>query len=387
MNLLSYIVINIVGTLLRFLPLSSKTGLIRLGNPDRHSPVLLTANYVLTVSRVKWALAGINAFLLVANSKGINVWCAATGGHLTAHQVISALKTTGVEQLVDHRKVILPQLAATGIEANTVKERSGWQVVWGPVCAKDIPAFVRAGCHKTPTMRQVDFPWKQRLEMAVAWAFPISVIPGIIMVSFWPEAVAMLTSLVWGLYLLIFICFPIYRQWLSSKGKRVGFIFFDFGRGGLQLILWGIAIIGLATYSILSGGHGWAFFLCWAMISFFLVLVVSLDLMGSTPVYKSGLHEDRWLGISLDEVRCRGVGFCEQVCPRNCYKMDLNERKVILTEPGRCVQCGACIVQCPFNALFFKSPEGDIVPPETIRAFKLNLAGKRLVRVKDVEES
>jgi len=386
-SLLSYIMVNIISTLLRFLPLSSKTGLIRLGNPGRHSPVLLTANYVLTVSRVKRALTGMNAFLLVANSKGINVWCAATGGHLTAHEVISALKTTGIEQLVDHRKVILPQLAATGIEAAMVKEKSGWQVVWGPVYARDIPAFLRAGCQKTRDMRQVEFPWKQRLEMVVAWAFPISIIPGVVMVSFWPKAAAMLVSLVWSLYLLIFICFPVYSHWLSSKGKRVGFIFFDFGHGGLQLVLWGIAMVGLVIYSILTGDHSWAFLLRWAFISLVLVLVVSLDLMGSTPVYKSGLHEDRWLGIFLDEAKCRGVGFCEQVCPRNCYEMDLDRHKVILLGPGQCVQCGACIVQCPFDALYFRSPKGDIVSPETTRKFKLNLMGKRLVRVKDIDNS
>ncbi|MFQ6000166.1 MAG: 4Fe-4S binding protein, partial [Anaerolineae bacterium] len=46
----------------------------------------------------------------------------------------------------------------------------------------------------------------------------------------------------------------------------------------------------------------------------------------------------------------------------------------------RCVQCGACIVQCPFDALYFKSPKGEIILPETIRKFKLNLIGKRLVK-------
>jgi NAD-dependent dihydropyrimidine dehydrogenase PreA subunit len=381
-NLLSYVMVNIISTLLRFMPLAGKTGLIRLGNPDRHSPVLLTANYILTVSRVKRALAGTNAFLLVANSRGVNVWCAATGGHLTAHEVISVLKTSGIEQLVDHRKVILPQLAATGIEAAMVKERCGWQVIWGPVYARDIQAYLRAGFQKTSAMRQVEFPWKQRLEMAVAWAFPISVISGGIMASFWPGAVAMLFSLVWGLSLLIFACFPLYSHWLSSRGKRVGFIFFDFGRGGLQLVLWGIALAGLAVYSLLTGDHGWAFFLRWAFVSLVLVLIVSLDLMGSTPVYKSGLHEERWLEISLDEAQCRGVGFCEQVCPRDCYEMALSRHKVTLLRPDRCVQCGACVVQCPFDALFFRSPKGDIVPPKTIRKFKLNLMGKRLVRAR-----
>lgn len=387
MSLLNYIVINIIGMLLRFLPIPSKTGLIRLGNPDRNSPVLLTCNYLLTVARVKRSLAGVNAFLLVANSKGINVWCAATGGLLTGHEVVSALKTTGIEQLVDHRDVILPQLAATGVETKMVKARSGWKISWGPVYARDIPAFLRSGCWKTPAMRQVEFPWEQRLEMAVVWAFPVSVIPAIIMAPFWIEAVPLLVSLVWALSLLIFMSFPIYSRWLSPKDKRVGLVFFDFGRGGMQLIFWGVAMIGLVTYSLIAGDYGWASIIRWAFISFVLVLIVSLDLTGSTPMYKSGLHEDRWLKISLDEAKCKGVGFCEQVCPKNCYEMAPDGHKVTLPRRDQCVQCGACIVQCPFDALYFKGTKGDIVSPEIIRKFRLNLMGKRLVRVKDLDSS
>ncbi len=385
MSLFSYVIVSIVSSLLRFLPLPAKTGLIRLGNPDRNSPVLLTVNYLLTLARVKRALEGVDAFLLVANSKGINVWCAATGGHLTGHEVISALKTTHIAQMVAHRNVILPQLAATGVEAAMVKERSGWRIIWGPVYAADIPAFLRNDCRKTLAMRQAEFPWKQRLEMAIAWAFPVSVIPAVIMVPFWPEAIPLLVCLVWLLSLLIFMSFPLYKRWLGSRSKRVGFVFFDFGRGGLHLVLWGIAMIGLATYSMSTGVHSWAFFLRWAFVSLVLVLIVSLDLTGSTPVYKSGLHEDRRLEISLDEVKCRSVGVCEQVCPRNCYEMNSGQHKVTLPRPDWCVQCGACIVQCPFDALYFRSPTGDIIPAERIRKFRLNLMGKRLVKVKDVD--
>jgi ferredoxin len=104
--------------------------------------------------------------------------------------------------------------------------------------------------------------------------------------------------------------------------------------------------------------------------------------MGSTPIYKSGLHEDRFLKIALDEERCNGAGFCKQVCPRNCYELDKNRyNRYIITMPriDRCVQCGACIVQCPFDALYFKSPENERISPETIRKFKLNLIGKRKI--------
>ena len=79
MNILKYGLFYLLETILRFLPLPQKTGLIKIGHPDRNSPVLLTGNYHLTILKVKRALKGQNAFLLVANSRGINVWCAAAG--------------------------------------------------------------------------------------------------------------------------------------------------------------------------------------------------------------------------------------------------------------------------------------------------------------------
>ena len=381
MNLPKFFAINIVETLLRVLPFPCKTGLIKIGNPDRNSPVFLTCNYHLTVERVKRVLKGIDAYLLVANSRGINVWCAATGGLFTNHNVISVLKVTGVEELVDHRNIMLPQLAATGVEADVIKKKTGWKVIWGPVYAKDIPAFIRNKLKKTPKMREVEFPLRQRIEMALAWAFPISIILALIMIPLWHEAISALIFLVWGLSFLIFVSFPLYSQWLSSEDKRIGFVLFDFGRGGFQLILWGVLMLGLIVYSLVADDFSRGFLFRWSFITFIAVLLLSIDLMGSTPVYKSGLHEDRLLRVILDEKKCRGAGFCEQVCPRNCYEVDRNRHIATIPRAGRCVQCGACIVQCTFDALYFQSPKGEVIRPETIRRFKLNLIGRRLVKL------
>ena len=131
---------------------------------------------------------------------------------------------------------------------------------------------------------------------------------------------------------------------------------------------------------MLVGNFTWGGILGWGFVSFIVILILSLDLMGSTPVYKSGLHEDRLLKVILEEKKCKGVGFCEQVCPRNCYVVDKNQDFVKMPRPERCVQCGACIVQCPFDALHFKNPKGELIYPDTIRKFKLNLMGKRFVK-------
>jgi NAD-dependent dihydropyrimidine dehydrogenase PreA subunit len=354
MKLLWYILINIIETLLRLFPFSSKTGLIRIGNPDRHSPVLLTCNFHLTVERVKRALKGIDAYLLVANTKGMNVWCASKGGSLTAHEVLSMLKTSGIEGLVNHRDIILPQLAAPGIDAKTLKEKTGWNVIWGPIYAKDIPDFIKNNFRKTPEMRQVRFSLIQRIEMAVAWAFPISVLLSLILLILWQRAIPTVISLIWGLSLLIYISFPLYSQWLGSKEKRIGFVTFDFAYGGFQLILWILLSIGIILYSNLFGKQDIQDILRWEVISLVIVLVLSFDLLGSTPVFKGGRRERR-LRILLDESRCKGVGLCMEVCPRDCHELRKERQIVTIPRADRCVKCGACTLQCPFNALSLSS--------------------------------
>ena len=383
MNFLKYIVVNIIETLLRVIPFPCKTGLIKIGSPDRNSPVFLTCNYHLTVEKVKRALKGIDCYLLVANSRGHNVWCGSTGGHLTNHNIISVLKTSGIEELVDHRNVILPQLAATGIESRVIKKKTAWKVIWGPVYAKDIPAFIENRFKKTPERREVKFPLEQRIEMAAMWAFPFSIIASIIIIPFRPEMLLPLNALIWGLSFLIFASLPLYSRWLNPKKKGTSFskytVIFDFGR--IPLLLWVIFLFCLVIWSISVNVFTWGFILRWGFISFFILLLISSDLMGSTPVYKSGLHEDRFLKVILDEEKCKGAGFCELVCPRNCYEVYKNRHIATISRENQCVQCGACIVQCPFDALYFESPKGEIIAPEAVRRFKLNLIGKRLVKV------
>ena len=382
MNKLTYIAATVLETCFRGFPFPCKTGLVKIGSPDRNSPVFLTCNFHLTVERVKRALRGINCYLLIANSKGINVWCASTGGHLSNHSVISAIKTSVIEALVDHRQLILPQLAAAGVEAKVIHQKTGWRCLWGPVYAKDIPAFLEQGLTKTPEMRQVRFPFSQRMEMAVMWAFPFSLIVALLSLLLWREALLPLTILIWALPVAIFAGFPLYEKWLNPRKSRPGFsrytIIFDFGR--LPLLLGGIFFLGLLAYGFLSGNVNWSLFTRWGFAALVIISIISLDLMGSTPVYKSGLHEDRFLQITLDREKCRGAAFCEQVCPRNCYEVDHQQHKASIPRANRCVQCGACIVQCPFDALYFRSPSGEVLPPETIRTFKLNLMGKRLVK-------
>ena len=143
-----------------------RTGLYAVGNPTLHSPVLVTGNFDLTVRRLAKAIEGqVDAWVLVADSAGINIWCAAGGGYFTAEKVIAAVKSSHLEEIVRHHALILPQLCANGVDGWRIRKETGWGVHWGPAKARDIPAYLAAKHKKTDAMRWVRFPLKDRLEM------------------------------------------------------------------------------------------------------------------------------------------------------------------------------------------------------------------------------
>ena len=216
--------------------------------------------------------------------------------------------------------------------------------------------------------------------MAVAWAFPISLL-ACLLAPLWRKGALALIGLVWGVSLALFLAFPLYERHLQRRIPRAGLVFFDSGQAGILLLLWVALVLALVGTAGLSGNLSWTFALRWGLASLAVVLILGLDLTGSTPVYKSGLHEDRLLGIELDETRCTGAGFCETVCPKDVFEVDHHRKLASLPRASECVQCGACIVQCPFDALSFRSPEGGVIEPETVRRFKLNLIGTRKVDV------
>jgi SAM-dependent methyltransferase len=143
-----------------------RTGLYAIGNPTPDSPVLVTGNFDLTVRRLVKAIdRQVDAWVLVADSAGINVWCAAGGGYFTAEKVIAAVKSSRLEEVVRHHALILPQLCANGVDGWRIRHETGWSVHWGPVRARDLPAYLAADHRKTDAMRWVRFPLRDRLEM------------------------------------------------------------------------------------------------------------------------------------------------------------------------------------------------------------------------------
>jgi hypothetical protein len=137
-------------------------GIYALGNPDDKSPVLVTANYKMSFDRLREALPQRNAWILVLDTDCINVWCAAGKGTFGTEELIGRIKSTGLSSIVNHRKLILPQLGAPGVAAHKVAKLSGFKVQYGPIRAEDLPAYLDAGSKATVQMRTMTFPLKER---------------------------------------------------------------------------------------------------------------------------------------------------------------------------------------------------------------------------------
>jgi hypothetical protein len=141
-------------------------GLYAIGEPTPDSPVLVTANYKLTFDALRRELKGIPAWILVLDTQGVNVWCAAGKGTFGTMELVRRLTETQLDRHVRHRTLVLPQLGATGVSGHEIHARTGWCVVWGPVLARDVPTFLANGWKKTQSMRVISFRLYDRAVLA-----------------------------------------------------------------------------------------------------------------------------------------------------------------------------------------------------------------------------
>jgi len=132
-------------------------GLYAAGKPDADSPVFVSANYKLTFDILRKNLAGLDCWLLILDTGGVNVWCSAGKGTFGTCELVNRIEAVGLSEIVTHRKLILPQLGASGVSAHEVTQRTGFSVIYGPVRANDIKSFISSGYKATKEMRTVKF--------------------------------------------------------------------------------------------------------------------------------------------------------------------------------------------------------------------------------------
>jgi acetyl-CoA decarbonylase/synthase complex subunit gamma len=258
-------------------------GLYALGNPDKDSPVLVTANYKMSFDRLREMLPDRNVWILVLDTKGINVWCAAGKGTFGTQEVVDRMESIGLARIVSHRELILPQLSGPGVAAHEVKKLSGFKVIYGPIRSKDLPSFLENGYKATPEMRRKTFHLWERaavipVELVAAFKNLLLIIPFFIIFSLLGKSgvnqglyacLALLISILSGAVLT-----PLLLPWLpgrafSLKGLSLGilaaFIFVALRPAtGLEMLAWFLIIpatsaflamnfTGASTYTSLSG--------------------------------------------------------------------------------------------------------------------------------------
>jgi hypothetical protein len=140
-------------------------GIYAAGNPENTSDVFVTANYKLSFDALRKNLEGINSWILVLDTKGINVWCAAGKGTFGTKELVNRINSVALDKIISHKRIILPQLGATGISAHKIKEETGFNVQYGPVRADDIKAFINAGYRASKEMRKVTFKFRDRIKL------------------------------------------------------------------------------------------------------------------------------------------------------------------------------------------------------------------------------
>jgi acetyl-CoA decarbonylase/synthase complex subunit gamma len=271
-------------------------GLYAIGHPSATDPVLVTANYKMSYDLVRRSLSGRNAWLLVLETYGINVWCAAGKGTFGTGELVRRVKATGLDQIVSHRRLILPILGAPGVSAHEVARRTGFSVSYAAIRAADLPEYLDNGMVTTPEMRQLTFTLYERLVL-----IPVELVMGLKSVAIVGAVtlalIAVLNSVPAGIsgfcaylgaVLSGIVLGPLLLPWLPGRSFAV--------KGAVTGLLWS------GLFYLLAGGASWnvavtaAVFLALPAVSAF----YTLNFTGCSPYpCRSGVKKEMRIALPV----------------------------------------------------------------------------------------
>ncbi|UCD56805.1 MAG: methyltransferase domain-containing protein [Candidatus Hydrogenedentota bacterium] len=242
---------------LAFKAVPIRTGLYKFGNPSEKSPVLVTANYLLTFASVKKHLRGLDCYLLVIDTRGINVWCSAGKGNFSAEEIHNSLRATRAGDIIETRTLILPKLSATGVKYRDVKQLTGWDAVFGPVYARDIPEYLGNGCVTGRHVKRVRFAFGDRLWVAVPFAFFVgflALLPLLVFRRLYSPMIPVIAVAAAFAFPLAFYRLP--TNQFFKKGLTLGLIgaaggvlfLLVTGAPAKEMVQWSLIIVGLTTF-------------------------------------------------------------------------------------------------------------------------------------------
>lgn len=331
--------------LFRSFPFPAEPGLRTFGHPDRTSPVFVTSNFDHTVRLVSRVLADMDCYLLVAPTGGVNVWCASAGGHFGVDEIEAAIKLSGIDDLVDHHRLVLPRLAAPGVDTKQVRSRTGWRVVFGPIEIGDLPGWLEESFPRL-VADVVTFPPRRRIEMGIGAGLWPGVLLGVPagFIAGWQAG--LITA---ALAYLVSVLFALAYPHLPAAP-------------GLPQALPLGAAMGLAGAGAGWGIPGGVFApVFWGLALAAMGVLIGLDFPSWSPtdvckqqllcfLYPATLAPPGFLPV-VDEPACiDGCDICVKVCPKGAMTLKDNDKATLL-DPAGCLSCYACVQQCPVDAI------------------------------------
>jgi acetyl-CoA decarbonylase/synthase complex subunit gamma len=279
-------------------------GLYAVGRPDADSPVLVTANYKLSLDTLRRELAGLDVFVLVLETMGINVWCAAGKGTFGTDELCDRIEAVGLDRVVSHRRLVLPQLGAPGVAAHLVKQRTGFRVKYGPVEARDLPRFLAEG-RASAEMRRKRFSLRERAALvpmellpALKYALPLIAALALFAALLGPAGSPLANLLVHGVAAAVAVLAgvfsgavvtPLLLPWMPGRAFAA--------KGAVAGVLGAAPVSALATWSLVSpGGLRWLDGLGLVVLAVALASFLAMNFTGaSTYTSRSGVEKEmRW---------------------------------------------------------------------------------------------
>ena len=274
-------------------------GLYAIGHPDQDSPVLVTANYKMSYDIIRSVLGARNCWLLILETYGINVWCAAGKGTFGTEELIQRINISGLAQIVRHRSLILPILGAPGVSAHKVKKQTGFAIRYAAIHAKYIPEYLDNGMKTTPSMQEMTFTTYERailipVEFVESLKPTAIVLMALFVILFALQGYASGLKAVFayvGAVLAGIAVTPFFLPWIPGRS-------FAF-KGALTGLIWSV------IFYILADGSAWSPFI--TIAAFLMLPAVSsfyaLSFTGCTPfTSRSGVKKE--MRIALPAMGC-----------------------------------------------------------------------------------
>lgn len=316
-------------TIFRLFPYPEPVGLYKIGHPTKQSMVFVTVNYEYTIRRVARKLKGKDCWLLVCDSRGINVWCSSLAHHFGTEDIIEAIKLTRLADYLSHRKLILPQLCASNVSLEAIQKETGFAPQFGPVYISEIDSYLKQS--GGTDFRKVSFGLKSRLEMALGCPIMLCILLIFIYNFLGPFK---LLTIIPTLYFwsLVHASIHPYRPiksvqlWSLCFGGFVFLVMYFVSASLLKIDYFGSNIaISLGVVYLINEFTGWS------------------------PLTKYSFIYHKKAEIFIDSVRCIGCHRCFDVCPKGVFLFGNN--KSIVGASEACISCKSCFSQCPVGAI------------------------------------